>query len=250
MKAKKVDLTTIEFEDTPRIKGEWDQLPTVDIATINRLPWIDFNYTTDSADVNKSEQVILDLLKKSLPYSDDDRYYIYHDPNANVFSIEEDIETEDIDNLTSQILLINAKFKVRDLSSKERTELIKTRKLKLKELRSTFGAHELASALSNNMTSEEFNGLKDTAITYLADLNKEGDANYYTFNEETKEFEIRIDQDHQLTRQAVAGVIKLDSKIENPRTTSLDRRRMYSIRNKFAVHLGKLGANELADSLS
>ena len=100
------------------------------------------------------------------------------------------------------------------------------------------------------MTSKEFNRLKDTVITYLADLIKEGDANYYTFNEETKEFEIRIDQDHQLIRQVVAAVIKLDSKIENPRTTSLDRQHMYSIRNKFVAHLGKLDANELADSLS
>ena len=73
--------------------------------------------------------------------------------------------------------------------------------MKLKELRSTFGAHELASALPNNTTSKEFNRIEDTVITYLADLDKEGDKNYYTFNEETEEFEIRIDQDHQLIRQ-------------------------------------------------
>ena len=132
----------MEAEDTPRIKGEWDQLPTVDIATMNRFPWIDFNYIIDSADVNEREQVIMDLLQKNLPHSDDNRYYIYHDPNTNIFSIEEDFESEDINTLTSQTLLINAKLKVRDLSSKERTELIKTRKLKLKELRSTFGATE------------------------------------------------------------------------------------------------------------
>ena len=99
VKAKKVDLTTMEFEDTPRIKGEWDQLPTVDITTMNRFPWIDLNYIIDSADVNECKQVILDLLQKNLPYSDNDRYYIYHDRNTNVFSIEEDIETEDIDTI-------------------------------------------------------------------------------------------------------------------------------------------------------
>ena len=217
---------------------------------MNRFPWIDFNYIIDSADVNEREQVIMDLLQKNLPCSDDDRYYIYHDPNTNVFSIEEDVESEDIDTLTSQILLINAKLKVRDRRSKERTELIKTTKLQVKELRSTFGATELASALSNNMTSEEFNRLEGATITHLADLNKEGDENYYTFNEETKEFEIRIDQDHQLIRQVVAAVIKLDSKIENPRTAASDRRRMYGIRNKLVAHLTKLGADELADSFS
>ena len=240
----------MEFENTPRIKGEWDQLPTVDIATMKRFPWIDFNYIIDSADVNEREQVIMDLLQKNLPYSDDDRYYIYHEPNTNIFSIEEDVESEDIDTLTSQILLINVKLKVKDLSSKERTELIETRKLKLKELRSIFGAIELASALSNKMISEEFNRLEDATKTHLADLNKGGDENYYTFNEETEEFEIRIDQNHQLIRQVVAAVIKLDSKIENSRTVASDRRSMYGIRNKFVAHLRKLGADELADTFS
>ena len=82
------------------------------------------------------------------------------------------------------------------------------------------------------------------------DLNKEGDENYYTFNEETKEFEIRIDQDHQLIRKVVAAVIKLDSNIESPRTAASDRRRMYGIRNRFVAHLRKLGADELADTFS
>ena len=195
VRAKKIYLTTMELEDTPRIKGEWDQLPTVDIATMNRFLWIDFNYIIGSADVNEREQV-------------------------------------------------------RDLSSKERAELIKTRKLKLKELRSTFGAIELASALSNNMSREELSTLEDTVITHLTDLNRDADENYYTFNEDTEEFEIRIDdQDNQLITQVVTTIIKLDSKIENPRTAPSDRRRMYGIRNKFVAHLRKLGANELADSL-
>ena len=50
----------------------------------------------------------MDLWQKNVPYSDNDRYYIYHDPNTNLFRIEEDVESEDIDTLTSQILLINA----------------------------------------------------------------------------------------------------------------------------------------------
>ena len=111
------------MDNKPRIKGEWDQLPTVDIATMNRFPWIDFNHIFDSTDVSRREEVIFDLLQSNMSYSDDDRYYIYHDVNTNVFSIEEDPFSEEVDKLTSQILLLNAKLKVRDLSSKEEVNL-------------------------------------------------------------------------------------------------------------------------------
>ena len=56
----------------PRIKGEWDQLPAVDIATMNRFAWMDFNHMLDSTDVNGREEVIMDLLQNNMPYSDDD----------------------------------------------------------------------------------------------------------------------------------------------------------------------------------
>ena len=184
-----------------------------------------------------------------MPYSDDNRYYIYHDVNTNVFSIEEDPFYEEIDNLTSQILLLNAKLKVRDLSSEERSKIIKTRKLKLKELRTTFGAEELASSLSTKLNSDELNRLEETVITHLTELNSEWDDNYYIFNNETEEFEIRIDQDHELMTQIVYAIYKLDAKIDNPSTAASDRRRMYGIRNKFVNHLRKLGAHKLADHL-
>ena len=66
--------------------------------------------------------------------------------------MEESPDAEEIDNLATQMLIINAKLRVKDLTEKERIMLIKTRKLKIKELRKTFGAEELASALSNNLS--------------------------------------------------------------------------------------------------
>ena len=216
---------------------------------MNRFPWIDFNHILDSADVNRREELIMDLSQNNMPYSDDNRYYIYHDVNTNVFSIEEDPFYGEIDNLTSQILLLNAKLKVRDFSSKERSKIIKTRKSELKELRTTFGAEELASPLSTKLSSDELNRLEETVLTHLTELNSERDDNYYIFNDETEEFEIRIDQDHELITQIVSAIYKLDAKIDNPSTAASDRRCMYSIRNKFVNHLRKLGAHKLADNL-
>ena len=119
----------------------------------------------------------------------------------------------------------------------------------LKELRTTFGAEELASLLSNKLKADELNRLEDTVVTHLTDLNRDRDDNYYVFNDETEEFEIRIDRDHELIRQVVSAIYKLGSKIDNPATVPSDRRRMYGIRNKFVNHLRKLGANNLADNL-
>ena len=149
VKSKTTDLTSLDDSDEkPRIKDEWNSFPTVDIATVSSFPWIDFNHVLDSTDVTKREEAILDILQNSLPPSENDRYYNFHDTNTNVSSIEEDPFTEDIDKLVTQILLINAKLKVEGLSSKERTKLIKTRKLMLKELRRSHGAEELVSPLS------------------------------------------------------------------------------------------------------
>ena len=250
VRSKQIDLTTLNnVDDTPRIKGEWDSMPTVYITTMNRLPWIDFNHILDSTDVNRREQVILDLLQNKLP-DDNDSYYIYHGVNTNTFSLQEEgPDAEEIDNLTTQILIINAKLKVRDLSDKERSTLIKTRKLKIKELRKTFNAAELASALSNNLSPQKLSRLEDTLVSHLTNLNRERDNNYYIFNNNTEEFEIRIDQDHTLITQIVSAILKLNDKIQNPSNSAYQKTRMYNIRNKFVAHLRKIGANELADNL-
>ena len=49
VRSKQIDLTTLnDVDDAPRVKGEWDNMPTVDISTMNRLSWIDFNHILDS----------------------------------------------------------------------------------------------------------------------------------------------------------------------------------------------------------
>ena len=83
VKSRAIDLTSLDDVDNKlRIKGDWDQLPTVDMATMNRFPWIDFNHILDSTDVSRREEVILDLLQNNIPYS-----FTIHDVNTNVFSI-------------------------------------------------------------------------------------------------------------------------------------------------------------------
>ena len=61
------------------------------------------------------------------------------------------------------------------MSPKERTRIIKTRNLKLKELRKTFGANELADSLSTKLTESELKRLEKTALTHLGRLNKDKD---------------------------------------------------------------------------
>ena len=193
------------------------------------------------------EQVIFDILQNNMS-DDNDRYYIYHDTSTNTFSlVEESLDSEEIDNLATQILIINAKLRARDLTAKERSTSIKTRVLKIKELRKTFGEEELVSALSNNLSPDELSRLEDTVVSHMGDLNANGsDDHYYVFNNNTEEFEIRIGQDHMLITQILYAILKLDDKINRQSTTTNDRRRMYNIRSKFIAHFKKIGATGLA----
>ena len=193
------------------------------------------------------EQVIFDILQNNMS-DDNDRYYMYHDTSTNTFSlVEESLDSEEIDNLATQILIINAKLRARDLTAKERSTSIKTRVLKIKELRKTFGEEELVSALSNNLSPDELSRLEDTVVSHMGDLNENGsDDHYYVFNNNTEEFEIRIGQDHMLITQILYAILKLDDKINRQSTTTNDRRRMYNIRSKFIAHFKKIGATGLA----
>ena len=244
----KIDLTKTNLPEEPRIKSKWSGVPTVDINTMKRMHWIDFNHILDNTDIDAREQVIFDILQNNLP-DDNDRYYIYHDTSTNTFSlVEESPDAGKIENLATQILIINAKLRVTDLTAKERSTLIKTRKLKIKELRKTFGGEELASALSNNLSPDELSRLEDTVVSHVGDLNANGsDDHYYVFSDNTEEFEIRIDQDHMLITQIVSAILKLDNKSNRQSTTPSDRRRMYNTRSKFIAHFKKIGATELAE---
>ena len=246
----KIDLTKTNLPEEVRIKSEWSGMPTIDINTMKRMPWIDFNHILDNTEIDACEQVIFDILQNNMP-DGNDRCYIYHDASTNTFSLgEESPDAEEIDNLATQILIINAKLKVKDLTAKERSTLIKTRKLKIKELRKTFGAEELASALSNNLSPDKLSRLEDTVGSHMSNLNASGrDNHYYVFNDTTEEFEIRIDQDHTLITQIVSAILKLDDKINRGSMSPSDKRRMYNIRSKFIAHLKRIGATELAENL-
>ena len=159
---------------------------------MNKMPWIDFNYILDTTDIDKREDVIFDLLQNNL-LSDNDQYYIYHDIDTNTFSIREDSEQEFKDELTSEILLINAKLRVRDLSSSERHTLIKTKRMKVKEL-NKLGELELVSALSSKLSKAEKDQLEQTTTDSLGPDN---DTYYHTFNDETDEFVIIQDENQQ-----------------------------------------------------
>ena len=49
----------------------------VDISTMRRLPWVDFDTISDNTESAQRAQVILDILQNNMPSSGDDMYYIY-----------------------------------------------------------------------------------------------------------------------------------------------------------------------------
>ena len=68
-------------------------LTTVDINTMKKMPWVDFNIILTENDAERREQVIMDLLQNNMPH-DNDQYYIYHDQESNTFSVELDEDAD------------------------------------------------------------------------------------------------------------------------------------------------------------
>ena len=101
------------------------------------------------------EKVILDILQAKIPSSGDDIYYIDHDPRTNTWSIKVDESADEIQDFIESILVINAQLKTQDLSAKERNKLIRKRKLKIKELRKTYGRNDAADVLENKLSPSE-----------------------------------------------------------------------------------------------
>ena len=119
----------------------------------------------------------------------------------------------------------------------------------MKQLRKEYGAYELHDALSTKLSKSELARVEETVINYLSNVNANRDDYYHTFNNDTQEYEIRLDPEQELITNIVAAIFKLEDKIDDPTTSIYDRRRMYGIRAKFIAHLRKIGANLLADSL-
>ena len=175
------------------------------------------------------------------------RLYIYHDPKANTFSIEIDENTDEIQDFISGILLINARLRIEDLSEKERKELIKKKKMKINELRWRYGVKEATDMLDSRLSRREKLEIEDEIVRIQGNLNQNRDDYYYAFNEDTQEFELRLEQNRQIVEQIVSAVLKLNNKVESKSTSAADRRGMVNVRDKFIRHLRKLGAHTLAD---
>ena len=137
---------------------------SVDISTMRRLPWIDFNTILESTESTQREQVILNLLQNNVSSSADDIYYIDHDAQTNTFSIKVDESSDEIQDFIEGILVIDAQLKVQDLSDKERKMLIRKIKLKIQELRSAYGAKEAADVLDKKLSEQEKAELEERII--------------------------------------------------------------------------------------
>ena len=193
------------------------------------MPWVDFTTILDNTEVHLREQVILDILQNNLPkYSVDDLYYIHHNPEDNVFSIKIDETAEEIQDFIGSIMLINVQLKVETLSAKERERLIKKRKLKIKELRKTYNARAAADVLEKKLSESEKKELEEEIARIMTKLNSESDRYYFVFNENTQEYEIRLEENDFLLHDVVAALIKLTRKCKyssNRNAREHDRKR-------------------------
>ena len=221
---------------------------TVDANTMRRMPWVDFNVVLDNTEKYKREQVIFEILQASRPNSGDDIYYIYQDPETNVFSIKTDEIADEIQDFVENIRIIDAKLALEVLSNKERNFLLKVRSLKIKELRKTYGANVLADVLDKKLSESEKNELEDQVVEILKELNEDEDRYYFEFNEETQEFEILLDSEVCINA-IVFAVMKLDKVIKDVNTTHTRRLELMTEKDKLLDYLKEKGAKTLANSL-
>ena len=223
-------------------------LATVDVETVQHMPWVDFNVVLDNTEKYNREQIIFDILQANMPNSGDDIYYVYQDPETHVFSIKTDEIAEEIQDFVENIRIIDAKLALEALSKKERNYLLKVRSLKIKELRKTYGANVLADVLDNKFSESEKNELEDQAIEILKELNQDEDRYYFEFNEETQEFEILLDSEVRINAIAFA-VMQIDKVIRDVNTTHTRKLELMREKDKLLDYLKEKGTKTLANSL-
>ena len=68
-----------------------------------------------------------------MPNIGEDLYYVYQDPETNIFSIQKDQLADEITDFVEGIRVLDAKLRLQNLSPKERTRLLRKRALKIKE---------------------------------------------------------------------------------------------------------------------
>ena len=210
-------------------------LATVDAETMQRMSWVDFNVVLDNTEKYNREQVIFDILQANIPNSGEDIYYVYQDPETNVFSIKTEEIAEEIQDFVENIRIIDAKLALEDLSKKERNCL------KIKELRKTYGATVLADVLDNKFSESEKNELEDQVVEILKELNQDEDIPIFEFNEETQEFEILLDSEVRIN-VIVFAVMQIDKVIRDVNTTHTRKVELMTEKDKLLDYLKEKGA--------
>ena len=224
-------------------------LPSVDIETMRRLPWVDFNVKLDNTDKHNREQVIFDILQANMPNLGEDLYFIEHNPETNFFSIKKDENADDITDLVESIRVIDARLSIEVLSEKDRNAFLERKALKIGELRKRYKANALADILENKLSAEEIDELENEVLLKLQELNKDGDRYYFQFNEATQEFEIILDSEVRINA-IVFAVMQIDKVINNANTTHTRRLELMTEKDKLLRYLESKGAKVLADSLN
>ena len=252
----KSDIITISDDDDDdakpdvkpkiRIKPEPGNTSAVDANTMRRLPWVNFNEILRETKVKKREQVIFDILQRNLPESND-TYYVYHDQETNTFSIEVD-ENAEVQNLIESVYIIDAKLETQDLSDKERSELKRTRKMKLNELDKMYGATTIARVLKDKLSDQQKKEAEIKIIELQNELNKDEDKYYHEFNENTNEYELRLDSGGDIVNKITAAILKTDDEIEKT-TSRSKKRKLYKVKNALILYLRRVGMNSLANAL-
>ena len=222
-------------------------LATVDAETMQRIPWVDFDLVLQNKDKHEREQIIFDILQANMPNIGDDLYYVYQDPETNVFSIQKDELADEITDFVESIRVLDAKLRIQTLSPKE--GLLRKRKFKIKELRKTYKAHTLADVLDNKLSEMEKQILEDQAVELLRELNKDEDLYYYKFNDDTQEFEILLEDTDVRINAIVFAALQIKKVIKDPATCNSRKRFLKKELDNLLNYLDSKGAKLLAATL-
>ena len=223
-------------------------LANVDAETMQRMPWVDFNVVLHNTEKHNREQVIFDILQANMPNVGDDLYYIYQDPETNVFSIKTDEVAHDLQDFVESIRVIDARLAIEIFNKKERDYLLKAKAFKIGELRKIYKANTLADLLENKLSQSEKNELEKEVIEKLKALNKDGDRYYFNFNEQTQESEILLDSEVGINA-IVFAVMQIDKVTDNVNTPHTRRLELMTEKDKLLNYLKEKGTKVLADSL-
>ena len=223
-------------------------LASVDINTMRNMPWVDFSVVLRENDAEKREEAIMTLLQNNLP-DDNDRYYIYHDQEANTFSVEVDEDQEELGDLIERIYVIDAQLKLEAYSAKERKELKKRRKRYLEILNDHYGYLTLSRVFLDKMSLEKKRELEEQIYNLQQNLNANSDDWFYIFNNQTEEFELlKEDQSGDIARRITQAILRTNKALENARTGK-EKRGLLKVKAALITYLKRVGMLDQAKAL-